>query len=407
MKKIIALLLFFYLLTGCSSAPQKASMERDTTGFRVMEEESTESVDASRRVASLQPADEQETPYEKTEVGINPSQNAEEYSTQADKYVKLTYYHKNKELIAPYFLFETGDAERVNKEIEELTLSLGDKFSEETPIHTTYTSLSYSGVLSTLIQMNMNGEIDFVVYNFDMESGEQLGIDDVLAVAGLDWQDAKGIFYRDRAAFWKGVEKIRKQGQSTLDSYLNREMDKINNLYNNGKLSIILDEDGLINFVVYLQDEHLDYYWQLYCISKNRTERLQRNAYSREFPMVVIKSPTEEELSNINIIKKIMVDEKQESEKSSFLLLPLWENLNVSWKQWDIKRNGQEEETIWQQKNLYVGEAIYIEIDENGLKEDNFVQIQLGDQKATFVPKEHLEIDSESEGILYLPFAEK
>lgn len=406
MKKIIALLLFFYLLTGCSSAPQKASMERDTTGFRVMEEESAESVDASRRVASLQPADEQETPYEKTEVGINPSQNAEEYSTQADKYVKLTYYHKNKELIAPYFLFETEDAKRVNKEIEELILSLGDKFSEKTPIHTTYTSLSYSGVLSTLIQMDMNGEIDFVVYNFDMENGKELSIDDVLSIAGLDWREAEDIFYRDRVAFWKGVEKIRKQ-KSTLDSYLNREMEQISDLYNNGKLSIILDEDGLINFVVYLQDEHLDYYWQLYCISKNRTERLQRNAYSREFPMVVIKSPTEEELSNINIIKKIMVDEKQESEKSSFLLLPLWENLNVSWKRWDIKRNEQEEEIIWQQKNLYAGEAIYIEIDENALKEDNFVHIQLGDQKVTFVPKEHLEIDSESEGILYLPFIEK
>lgn len=405
MRKIVSILIVSIFLVGCSSMPKEASFREVTAEAR---DNSENFAEAAPRRALMSPeigADE-DIPEDKPEVGIGSVYSLAEQTGQVEKYVKSLYYNKSRDLIAPFFLFESEDANAVNREIEAWIMDFAKEAEQNNTIHTTYSSIFHSGILSTMIQMDRNGEISFITYNFEVESGKLLGLDTVLSKVGIDWETARKIFWKDRTAFWYGIENMQKKPSDSLQKYARAELKEVQDMYEQDALPFILDEDGLVNFVLNLRDNNLDYYWQMYCISPNRTERLQRNAYSREFPMVVIPAPNEEELSNINIIKKIIIEGNPKNPKKHFLLVPLWESLNFSWLHSKEKEEMEVDRNSWQKNNLSVGEAISIEIDITMTKSEGFAWVALGDFEAVFSPIEHFYKDYSKEDIIYMTFVE-
>lgn len=408
MKKTVWIVsILCMLFVGCTSMPYTNSRQEAAMDMTESIEQNAESINPCRGSSSPVAADESASSEDKPEVGIGPMYGENEKESHLDKYVKSSHYHKNKDLIAPFFLFESADAKKVNKEIESWILDLAEESKDSNPIYTTYSSIYHAGILSTVIQIDRNGEISFLTYNFDAQNGNQVGLDTVLAKVGLDWEMAKNIFWRDRIAFWKGLRSIYPKQGSQYREKAEAEIGLLQEMYEQNSLPFLLDEDGLMNFILNLSDKNANYYWQMYCISPNRTERLQRNAYSIEFPMVVIPAPREEELSNINIVKKIVIEGKTENKKKHFLLLPLWESLNFSWQQSKEREDAELDRNSWQRNNLSIGEAISIEMDPEMKNRDALATIRLGEMEAVFSPNEYFFENYNTEDIIYMMFTEK
>lgn len=326
---------------------------------------------------------------------------------ELDQLVKKTYYHQNKNLIAPFILLGSADADQVNKEIEARVLQMGENKDQSSQVFMTYQALLNERVLSVLIQMDTDQDTRFLAYNFDIDTGQSLFPDQVLNRVGLNWEEAANIFYQERKAYWSGLNKIVSISEDKYPEYINYEIDYLHQSYAQRDLPIILGADGFANMLCILLDEDKNTYWQLYCLAHNRVVLLQSNAYGAEFPAVIIASPDQEEMSSLKLVRHIKTFSEQ-ADKKSFLLLPLWYELDF---QWQIRtrnkfRENKADKRPAESQHLELGEAIYIEMaaDEVGTFFEQ-ASIKVGGEEVIFSPSDFQALSRRDKGILYLPLS--
>lgn len=375
---IAAVLLALCFVAACSSGAKKAALP-----------ENAESLPASmlqkNEAAVNEEAGERDRAAFSNDVASGEDaagESAESYeittsSEETKEYVDSFFYSQNRNLIAPKILISSDDAFKVNADIQNHVRELAGE-SEDNGNYMTYRAILNGNVLSVLIQEEIydKGEFRFISYNFDISTGALLTIDDMFERAGMSPVKALDIFEKERALHWSSIAKQRGESLNTYKALQEKELGYLETAYKNKNLAIILDEDGLINVVCVLMDVTDSSYWQLYCMTENRTKSLQRNYYGGEFAAVLIESPTEEELKNIKIVKKIIPKKTEDSESKKYLLLPLWENLSFQWfENKDSFGEKQVEEVQWRTDELLGEDAIYIELSQKHVEENRYFAV--------------------------------
>lgn len=347
-----------------------------------------------------------------TEIDSTPVTETEFRPEQADgeqkekKYIRSVYLNGNKNWIAPVFLLGSEAAAAANREIRAELQEITKNSGKAGKMRITYQSWVKENILSVLIQAENGTEAEtyFSAYNFDIGTGEKLTVDQLLQTAGMDWQAAGEIFAGERKAYWRAVAVQNGRMQDSYLPYAEKEIETLRNFYAEGRLAIVLDEDKLLNLLVFLEDGYGESYWRLYCLTTNRTTLLQRNAYGGDFPAVVLADPSAEELANVKIVKKFL--ESSGGKKKTYLLLPLWDGLSFEWskKNAALVRSGAETKLLWMSGELPGEDTIYIELNAENESDAYYYGVfrQYG-EKSIFEPKDFQTLSQEERGILYLP----
>ena len=396
-------LLLLPLLAGC--VQEKKAEVSDFKGSTAAVE--SKAADPVMREQSLK-AQEQIS----AEIDSTPVTGTEFRPEQVDgerkgkKYIRSVYLSGNKNWIAPVFLLGTEAAIAANREIraelQEITENSGQ--AEKTQI--AYQSWLKENILSVLIQAENGTEAEtyFSAYNFDIHTGEKLTVDQLLQRAGMDWREAEQIFAGERKAYWRAVAVQNGRMQDSYLPYAEKEIETLQTFYAEGRLAAVLDEDKLLNLLVFLEDGYGESYWRLYCLTTNRTTLLQRNAYGGDFPAVALADPSAEELANVKIVKKFL--ESSGGKKKTYLLLPLWDGLSFEWskKNAALIRAGVETKLLWTSGELPGEDTIYIELNaENESNAYYYGIFRQSGEKSVFEPKDFQTLSQEERGILYLP----
>ena len=396
-------LLLLPLLAGC--VQEKKAEVSDFKGSTAAVE--SKAADPVMREQSLK-AQEQIS----AEIDSTPVTGTEFRPEQVDgerkgkKYIRSVYLSGNKNWIAPVFLLGTEAAIAANREIraelQEITENSGQ--AEKTQI--AYQSWLKENILSVLIQAENGTEAEtyFSAYNFDAGTGEKLTVDQLLQRAGMDWREAEQIFAGERKAYWRAVAVQNGRMQDSYLPYAEKEIETLQTFYAEGRLAAVLDEDKLLNLLVFLEDGYGESYWRLYCLTTNRTTLLQRNAYGGDFPAVALADPSAEELANVKIVKKFL--ESSGGKKKTYLLLPLWDGLSFEWSKKNavLIRAGVETKLLWTSGELPGEDTIYIELNaENESNAYYYGIFRQSGEKSVFEPKDFQTLSQEERGILYLP----
>ena len=396
-------LLLLPLLAGC--VQEKKAEVSDFKGSTAAVE--SKAADPVMREQSLK-AQEQIS----AEIDSTPVTGTEFRPEQVDgerkgkKYIRSVYLSGNKNWIAPVFLLGTEAAIAANREIraelQEITENSGQ--AEKTQI--AYQSWLKENILSVLIQAENGTEAEtyFSAYNFDIHTGEKLTVDQLLQRAGMDWREAEQIFAGERKAYWRAVAVQNGRMQDSYLPYAEKEIETLQTFYAEGRLAAVLDEDKLLNLLVFLEDGYGESYWRLYCLTTNRTTLLQRNAYGGDFPAVALADPSAEELANVKIVKKFL--ESSGGKKKTYLLLPLWDGLSFEWSKKNVAliRAGVETKLLWTSGELPGEDTIYIELNaENESNAYYYGIFRQSGEKSVFEPKDFQTLSQEERGILYLP----
>ncbi len=396
-------LLLLPLLAGC--VQEKKAEVSDFKGSTAAVE--SKAADPVMREQSLK-AQEQIS----AEIDSTPVTGTEFRPEQVDgerkgkKYIRSVYLSGNKNWIAPVFLLGTEAAIAANREIraelQEITENSGQ--AEKTQI--AYQSWLKENILSVLIQAENGTEAEtyFSAYNFDIHTGEKLTVDQLLQRAGMDWREAEQIFAGERKAYWRAVAVQNGRMQDSYLPYAEKEIETLQTFYAEGRLAAVLDEDKLLNLLVFLEDGYGESYWRLYCLTTNRTTLLQRNAYGGDFPAVALADPSAEELANVKIVKKFL--ESSGGKKKTYLLLPLWDGLSFEWSKKNavLIRAGVETKLLWTSGELPGEDTIYIELNvENESNAYYYGIFRQSGEKSVFEPKDFQTLSQEERGILYLP----
>ncbi|RRD95533.1 hypothetical protein EII17_03405 [Clostridiales bacterium COT073_COT-073] len=402
-KPGVFLIIICFLLSACAIQPKQA--KADVNAFKAASLETAQMEDEVPRMVSDKETvlgqNVDDAYAQMPEVHLNSTAEEVKTGDAAEEFVKMTYYHRDKNLIAPLIQLPSPDADRVNRELKQKVLAMADKVDQS---FMTYRALLNQNVLSILIQMDEGTHIEFKSYNFNIETGKEMTVDEVLKFAGLDWQLAESIFYAERKAYWRSLKKLTELTDKEAMNQLNYEVAELHQSYQTQELPIILDEDGLANVVCVLLDDDGVKYWQLFTISGNRTILLQRNAYGAEFPAVIIESPTQEEMLNLKIVGKISSDSQDSLNLKSFLVLPLWEDLEFEWLKQEENLAGNQELRAQQRIHVTGGEAIYIEMSQAQVDSRLYqAAIIQGEDQGNFSPNDFHEVSEVELGILYLP----
>ena len=394
-------LFLLLLLAGCTQEKKSAALKGSTAAA---EQKAADPVMQERSLKAPEQI--------RAEIGSTPVTETEFRPERADgarkekKYIRPVYLSGNKNWIAPFFLLESETAAAANREIRAKLQEITKNSGQAGKTRITYQSWLKENILSVLIQAENGTEAEtyFSAYNFDAGTGEKLTVDQLLQTAGMDWREAEQIFAGERKAYWRAVAVQNGRMQDSYLPYAEKEIETLQTFYAEGRLAVVLDEDKLLNLLVFLEDGYGESYWRLYCLTTNRTTLLQRNAYGGDFPAVVLADPSAEELANVKIVKKFL--ESSGGKKRTYLLLPLWDGLSFEWnkKNAALIRAGAETKLLWMSGELPGEDTIYIELSAENESDAYYYGVfrQYG-EKSVFEPKDFQTLSQEERGILYLP----
>ena len=397
-------------LTGCAAEKKGTVSEPKESAVSTEETETVSIAEEKMAVSAIKERSMPETEDKAAEEVDSASMMEAEIRTKQasaerrqEEYIRPTYFNGNRNWVAPIFLQDSDAVTAANREIRAKLQELTKDSAQAEKLRITYQSWLKEDILSVLIQADngLETETHYFSYNFEVTTGRRLTMDELLQSVGIDWQEAEQLFAGERKAYWRAIAIQEGVAQDKYLPYAEQEIKTLQTLYAEGRLALILDEDKLLNLLVFLQDGYGESYWRLYCLTANRTILLQRNSYGGGFLAAVLVNPSAEELANVKIVKRIL--EATGDQKQTYLLLPLWDGLSFEWSRKNTLsvESSAEVEQLWTSGELLGEDTIYVELNAD---ETRYCGVfHQYDEESIFHPDDFQTLSQEERGILYLP----